>query len=83
MIIATTVTITIMTIKESDGKSQIRRMGTDKFVPTFLISNLSSPTYFYYHNHCHHHYYHFYYYYYHYNANKYLCVCLNVFFLQQ
>ena len=34
MIIATTVTIT-MTTKESDDKSQIRIMGTNKFIPKF------------------------------------------------
>ena len=34
MVIAVTVTITIKT-KVSDAKSQIRSMGTDKFVPTF------------------------------------------------
>ena len=68
MIIGTTVTIRTMTTKESHDKSQIRSMGTDKFVPRFLISDLSLPTYFHYHNHQHHHYHHFYYYYYHYNV---------------
>ena len=44
MIIATTIEITTMTTKESDGKSQIKSIGTDKFFPTFLISDLPSPT---------------------------------------
>ena len=60
MIITTTVIITTMTTKEWDDKSQIRNMETDKFVPTFLISELSLPAYFCYHNHHrHHHYHHF------------------------
>ena len=37
-----------MTAKESDDKSQIRSMATDK-----QISDLSTPTYLYYHNHHH------------------------------
>ena len=65
MMIATTVAIITTTAKESDDKSQIRSIGTDKFVPTFLISAFSLPTYFHYHNHHHYHYHHFYYYYYH------------------
>ena len=64
------VMITTITAKESDDKSQIRSMGTDKFAPTLVISGLLPPTYFHYHNHPHHHYDHFYYC--HYNINKYL-----------
>ena len=79
MITATTVAITTMTTKESDDKSQIRSMGTDKIVPTFLISDSSPLTYFHYHNHYHHHCHHFYYCYYHYNTNKHLCLCLNTY----
>ena len=52
MIIATTVTT--VTTKESDDKSQIRSKGTNKFVPTFLIPNSSPPAYFHYHHHHHH-----------------------------
>ena len=40
MIIATTVTIATMTITESDDKSEIGSMGTNKFVSIFLISDL-------------------------------------------
>ena len=76
MIIAITVTTTMAT-EESDDKSQIRSMGTDKFVPTFLISDSSPPIYFHYHHHHHHH--HYYYYCYHYNINKYLCLSLNTY----
>ena len=57
-----------MTAKESDDKSQIRSMATDK-----QISDLSTPTYLYYHNHHHHHYHHFYHYYY--NTNKCMSLC--------
>ena len=53
IIVATVVSITTMTTKESDDKSQIRSVGTNKFVPTFLISGSSSPTYFNYHYHRH------------------------------
>ena len=57
MIIATTVTIT-----KTANKSQIRSIGADKFVSTFLISDSLPPTYFHYHHHRHHHYYYYYYY---------------------
>ena len=60
-------------------KIEIRSMGIDKIVATFLITNLSPPTYLHYHSHDHHHYHHFYYYYYHHNTNKYLCLCLNTY----
>ena len=39
MIRATTVTITTMAITESDDKSEIGSIGTNKFVSIFLISN--------------------------------------------
>ena len=57
MIIATTVTIT-----KTANKSQIRSIGADEFVSTFLISDSLPPTYFHYHHHRHHHYYYYYYY---------------------
>ena len=60
MVIAATVGITTMATNESDDKSQIRSMGTDKFVPTFLISELSPTTHFHCFNYHHHHYHHFY-----------------------
>ena len=60
MIIATTVTITLMATKKSDDKSQIRSIRADKFVSTFLIFDSLPPTYFHYHHH-HHHYYYYYY----------------------
>ena len=82
-IIATTVTITTMKTKESDDKSQIKSMGTDKFIPAFLISDLSPPTYLHhhhiYHHHHHHHHHHYYHYYYHYNTNKHLCLNIYIF----
>ena len=45
MITGTTVAIT-KTTKESDDKSQIRSMGTDKINPAFLISDPSPQAYF-------------------------------------
>ena len=81
MIIAITVTITTMAITESDDKSEIGSIGTNKFVSIFLISDLSSHSYLhYYHHHHHHHHYQHYYNYYHYNINKiYVSVYIHIF----